>query len=208
MSGTDVPPISVSRAIEKFILESGPGQYNVERHGRREVHEGDDPGAPNEVRVTHAKREAGRLHVAHKGFGRLWAEGERDVDVGAQAGNAVRRDGLGVGAEDIPAAQRARTGDSAARSSTAAGCTGTTEEIGQADVRQQILVSVRRAGPGRVQREHLASEFLGDTKLLDRAETRDALTPVRILALARCIPISVRQFPNRSRDHNGIVARL
>lgn len=56
-------------------------------------------------------------------------------------------------------------------------------------------------------REHLPPQFLGDTQPLDGTETRDALTPIGVLARARRIPVPVRQFANRAGNHDGIVAR-
>ena len=72
---------------------------------------------------------------------------------------------------------------------------------------EKILMAIRRMRPGCVLREHLPAQFLGDTQPFDRAETRDPLAPIRLLALARGAPIPVRQFANAAGDHTGIVAR-
>src|SRR6266540_2009424 len=53
----------------------------------------------------------------------------------------------------------------------------------------------------------LPTKLVGDAKCLNGSETRDALSPVRVFAFARGIPISRHEFANTARDHAPIVMR-
>jgi hypothetical protein len=77
--------------------------------------------------------------------------------------------------------QRARTGDSAVSSSTAAGCTGTAEGVDQAYLSKKVLLSILRGRPGRVPGKDLPPQLVSDAQPLDGPETRDGAPQYRSL---------------------------
>ena len=78
------------------------------------------------------------------------------------------------------------------------------EELGDAYVEEEILTPVRRARPGRVLEERLASQLVGDAQALQRSEARDALAPVRILGLAYRAPVAGHELANTACDHDPL----
>ena len=77
--------------------------------------------------------------------------------------------------------QPAKTFDKSASSAIAADSTGTTEELGEAYVREDIVTPVRGMWPARVLQKGLLPQLFGDAKALERSEARDTLGPVLVL---------------------------
>ena len=70
------------------------------------------------------------------------------------------------------------------RSSTAAGCTGTTKTFGESGVEGQIGLARIGIRPAGITLEHLTPEIIRDTEALECTETPDALAPVLLLRAA------------------------
>jgi len=86
--------------------------------------------------------------------------------------------------------QRDRTGDSAARSSRAAGWIGTAEQGSYARVRQQIGMTVIGVRPFRIDRAGLAAELVGDAEGFTRPQPSDPCMPVVVLGVTRRAPVA------------------
>ena len=85
---------------------------------------------------------------------------DRDADATACASKTYQRP------------QRSATGASAASSSTAAGCTGTTVPFGECDVEGEIDCACLGIRPAGIALEHLTPEIFCDAKPFERAQSR------------------------------------
>ena len=103
--------------------------------------------------------------------------------------------------------QPASTFDSAVRSSTAAGGSGTGEQLGQAYVSEKVLLPGAGIGPIRIVQQCLSAQLVGDAQTLKRSVAGDALGPIRVLGSTRRSPLTSHIVANATADHACSVAR-
>ena len=113
----------------------------------------------------------------------------------------------GVGSAPRFSQRRAIASRLETSSSTAAGWSGTAEELSQSDMEEDVLPSASGIRPGGIRQDSLTAELIGDAKTLGRAKTGDAFTPVRVLALAHRAPVPGHELPNPAGDHKTILVR-
>ena len=101
----------------------------------------------------------------------------------------------------------ASTFDSAVRSSTAAGGSGTGEQLGQAHVSEKVLLPGAGIGPIRIVQQCLSAQLVGDAQTLKRSVAGDALGPIRVLGSTRRSPLTSHIVANATADHTCSVAR-
>jgi hypothetical protein len=97
--------------------------------------------------------------------------------------------------------ERDPAGASAASSSSAAGCIGAAEQLGESCVRAEILLACGGARPAIVQRKRLTPQLVRHTQALEGAETGDALAPVHVLRRAHGTPVAGHKRSTSPGDH-------
>src|SRR5574341_1376657 len=75
------------------------------------------------------------------------------------------------------------------------------EELGQANVGEEILTPILGVRPGVILQKHLSPQLLGDAQPLQRAEARNALPPIGILRLTDRSPIAADELADATCDH-------
>lgn len=89
----------------------------------------------------------------------------------------------------------------------AAGWTGTSEKLGDEDVRCHVQSPLFGIRPRRIQHQHLATEFVGDAKGFRSTEPLDAIAPIDLLAAPRQRPVAADEFANSAADHVSFYAQ-
>jgi hypothetical protein len=105
-------------------------------------------------------------------------------------------------------ASSTRTPESAFRSSTALGSTGTPKHLRETNVVRQVRSSFVSARPFRIALQHLGAQFPGNPQALDRPQAADALGPIGVLAGANRCPVTAHVGPDVAGDHVLIVLAL
>lgn len=91
-----------------------------------------------------------------------------------------------------------------ASSLTAAGSTGTAQELGETSVGEEILTSLSVPRPGGILQERLPPQLLGDPQAFQRSEAGDTFAPIRVLGLARDPPLAGHEFADAARNHASL----